>query len=177
MTYKNDDEARVSLEDWRAYTFIIVIAIIFVIFAWRLFSFQILQSNIWVEQAEINRTNELSLPTQRGIIQDRNGIVLASNIPSYNISIIPAFLPDDDGDIQVIFQELSAILDIPVNKGSLEDFLIPCGDNLGINQMVGIGVSSAPFTPVQIKCDVPRTTAMIMQEKAVDWPGVGKSVV
>ncbi|MEK6256016.1 MAG: hypothetical protein N2C13_01705, partial [Chloroflexota bacterium] len=146
MTYKNEADVRISLEAWRAYIFIVFLAIIFAIFAFRLFSFQILDNDVWLEQAEINRTNELSIPTQRGIIQDRNGIVLASNIPSDNISITPAFLPDDDGDIQVIYQELSRILDIPVNKGSLEDLLIPCGDNLGINQMVGIGVSSAPFT-------------------------------
>lgn len=172
MTVNEDKQQNTPLEAWRAHTFIVILAVLFAIFTIRLLNFQVFQSDAWIEQAELNRTKEISIPTQRGTIRDRNGILLASNIPSYNIAIIPAFLPDDDGDIQVIFQELASILSIPVNKGSIQDLLIPCGDDLGINQMVGIGESSAPFTPVLLKCDVPRETAMIIKENAVDWPGV-----
>jgi penicillin-binding protein 2 len=176
MNYGEEDSAHVPLENWRAYTFIIVLGIIFIIFAFRLFDYQILQYTQWTNQADINRTNEISIPTQRGTIRDRNGILLASNIPSYNIAITPAFLPDDNGDIQVIFQELSILINVPVNKGSLEELLIPCGDNLGINQMVAIGDTSAPFQPVLIECDVERDTAMIIQEKTADWPGVSVQI-
>lgn len=176
MNYREDDANQVPLENWRAYTFAIALGLIFIIFSFRLFNFQVLEYDQWIDQAEINRTNEISIPTQRGTIRDRNGVILASNIPSYNIAITPAFLPDDDGDIQVIFQELSALINVPVNKGTLDELLIPCGDNLGINQMVAIGDTSAPFQPVLIKCDVERDIALVIQEKSVDWPGINVQI-
>ena len=47
-------------------------------------------------QKEENRIKIINLPTRRGVIYDRNGILLAKNIASYNVAITPAFLPDDD---------------------------------------------------------------------------------
>jgi penicillin-binding protein 2 len=37
---------------------------------------------------------------------------------------------------------------------------------------VYIGDTNAPYRPVQIKCNIDRETAMIIQERASDWPGV-----
>ena len=176
MNYRAEDNAQEPLDPRRAYFFIIILGAIMTIFIFRLFSLQILQNSQWTDQANVNRTNELSLPTQRGTIQDRNGTVLASNIPSYTIAITPAFLPDDDGDIQIIFQELSTLTGTPLNLGSINDPLIPCGENLGINQMVAIGDSFSPFTPVLISCDIDRDIAIVIQEKAVDWPGVSVQI-
>ncbi|MCH7663011.1 MAG: hypothetical protein IH859_03970 [Chloroflexi bacterium] len=176
MNFREEDSAQEPLEARRAYAFLLLLGGILIIFIFRLFSFQIIQNTQWIDQANINRTNELSIPTQRGTIQDRNGTILASNIPSYNIAITPAFLPDDEGDLQIIFQELSSLTGTPLNLGSLNDPLIPCEDNLGINQMVEIGDSFAPFTPVLIACDIDRDIAIVIQEKAVDWPGVSVQI-
>ena len=54
-------------------------------------------------QAENNRTKVISDPTQRGNIYDRNGVVLAQNIPAYNITVTPAELPDSEGQTRLIF--------------------------------------------------------------------------
>ena len=84
---------------WRLIVFYIVIALIFGFFGYRLFDLQVIRGGIFLAQADKNRTKEINLPTQRGIIYDRNNFILAQNIASYNIVITPANLPGDIGTI------------------------------------------------------------------------------
>jgi len=162
------------LENWRISAFVIVMALVFLVFVGKLFSLQILQYQTWSMKAAENSTTEFNVPAMRGIIYDRNGTILARNIASYNVSITAADLPDDPGAVQSIFRQLSALIDVPVNRGELSqaDPYVPCVSDHGIAQIVEYGTSSKPYTPVQVKCDVDQKTAMIVQEKSVDWPGV-----
>ncbi|GAB4580965.1 MAG: penicillin-binding protein 2 [Anaerolineales bacterium] len=167
-----------TVAPWRVLTYEIVIGLVFLIFVARLFSFQILDSEIYLTEAEINRTETINIPTSRGNIYDRNGVILAQNVPSYNVVITPAQLPDDLGDIQEIYRELSALIDVPVNLGEINEDtpFSPCISEHGISQIATYGETTNPFRPVEIKCDIDETTAMIIQEKAIDWPGVGIQV-
>lgn len=164
--------SKLPLEAWRLRAFIAVVGLVFLVFAIRLFNLQILDYENFFQQAEDNRTEEISLAPNRGIIYDRNGIVLARNIASYNIIVTPAFLPDDQGEISEIEYQLAEITGLPISLGSIEDPLIICGDNLGIREMIAIQTSFAPFTAVKIQCDVSRDLALAIKERAVDWPGV-----
>jgi penicillin-binding protein 2 len=163
-----------QLQLWRIIVFGIAIIGVFLIYLGRLFSLQILESPDWVAQAEENRISEINLPTQRGIIFDRNDYILAQNIPSYNVVIIPADLPDDLGAIQEIFRQLSEMINVPINLNEVtnENPYVPCLSEHGIAQIVEYGETTAPYTPVRIICNIDRTTAMIIKEKAVDLPGV-----
>ena len=79
----------------RILIFFILIILVFGIFILQLFNYQILQGEKNKALAEENRISDISLPTLRGIIYDRNGIVLARNVASFNVVILPAELPDD----------------------------------------------------------------------------------
>ncbi len=162
------------LEHWRISSFVILMGLVFLVFVGKLVSLQVLQYRTWSMKATENSTTTFNLPAMRGIIYDRNGTILASNIASYNVTITAADLPDDPGAVQSIFRQLSALIDVPVNRGELsqEDPYVPCVSDHGIAQIVEYGSSSKPYTPVQVKCDVDEQTAMIVQEKSVDWPGV-----
>jgi penicillin-binding protein 2 len=107
------------------------------------------------------------------VIYDRNGTILARNVASYNVVITAAELPDDPGAVQEIFRDLSELIDVPVNKGIIDQNTpyVPCVSDHGIQQIVEYGESSTPFQPVKIKCDIDQNTAMVIMEKAVDWPG------
>jgi penicillin-binding protein 2 len=168
-----------NLSSRRILTFVALLIIIFFAYLIRLFFLQIIQQSDWVARAEENRIREINFPAPRGIIYDRNGIVLARNIPSYNIVITPSNLPDDQSEIQQIYREIATLTGMPINRGeiSTENPYVPCISDHGIVQIVTYGETSAPFTPVRIKCDVDRQTAMIVKEKAVDWPGVDVEVV
>ena len=91
-----------NIERWRLFAFGGVVLFFVIVYIVRLFSIQIIQHEDWYSQAEDNRTITISTPTNRGVIYDRNGILLAQNIPSYNIAITPALLPDEEGEIQQI---------------------------------------------------------------------------
>ena len=176
MNQKNKPPINLTIDPWRIWAFGIVIAIVFLIFIGRLFDFQILnfdKGDNWAAQAADNRIQTINLPTRRGVIYDRNGILLAKNIAAYNVAITPAFLPDDEGEIEEIIRELSEFVSLPIHRGSIEtEVLLQCGDNLGISEMVEIGTSFSPFTPVLIDCDIERGLALAIQEMALDWPGV-----
>lgn len=164
-----------KVKGWRIWVLGLIALIIFIAYTGRLFSLQILQQGEWIARAEDNRTETLNLQATRGIIYDRNGVVLARNVPSYNVVITAANLPDDPGAVLNIFQELSQLIGMPVNQGEISEATpyVPCVSEHGIAQIVEYGKSSTPFEPVKVKCDIDETTARIVQEKTVDWPGVG----
>ena len=170
-------EYRISREPitpWRITVFVLVMGLVLGVFITRLFSMQVLNYNRWIVRAEENRTEILNLPAPRGAIFDRNGVVLARNIASYNVVITPAYLPDDPGKVDEIFAELSRLTGVPINQGEIspENPYVPCRSPHGIRQIVYYGITTAPYRPVKIKCNIPRKTALIIQERAVDWPGV-----
>ncbi|MCB2180269.1 hypothetical protein KQH54_04030 [bacterium] len=164
-----------KISPWRIYLFIGFLGLVMIVFVVRLFSLQILQGEKWSQEAEANRTEEVSLQAQRGVIYDRNGIVLAHNVASYNIAVTPANVPGDLGEQNRIFRELAEYTEKPLSYDDdpeAENILIQCGDNLGILEMFEIGSTFDPYEPVLLECDVERERALEIMEKAVDWPGV-----
>jgi penicillin-binding protein 2 len=173
------DSLQNNLPTWRILALPVMLVLVFLIYTGRLFLLQIVQTEQWLSQADDNRTDTINVPAPRGIIYDRNGAVLARNIPSYNVVITPVELPEDPGETQRVFRELSALIDLPVNLGVLDNVnspYVPCFSEHGITQIVEYGDTTAPFTPVTVKCDVSREIAMIILEKSSDWPGVSVEI-
>jgi penicillin-binding protein 2 len=135
-----------------------------------------------VAQSVDNYTLTISDPASRGIIYDRNGYILARNSASYNVVITPAALPDDDADIQHIYRELAQLTGVaaggPVTDATLENAKLysPCVPGPSIADMVALGDSLAPYTPVKITCNISEELARVIGEKAVDWPGVSVEI-
>ena len=167
------------VQPWRIWIFALLLFIVLVWYVVRLFTLQIAQGSDWSAQAAENRSRLINIAGQRGVIYDRNGVVLARNIASYNVVITAANLPDDSGEVQEIFRQLSELLNTPINRGEISEAnpYVPCVSDHGIAQIVEYGEASTPFQPVRVKCDVDRSTAMIVQEKANDWPGVGVEIL
>jgi penicillin-binding protein 2 len=169
---------RPRIENWRMLAVYIIMGGVFGFLVMHLFRLQILEGGQWLAQAVKNRTKEISVASPRGIIYDRNGYVLARNVASYNVVVTPAYLPDDDADIQEIYRQLSALTGVPINQGTVEDAkkVAACVAGPGIAQLVALQDSLAPYSPIQIKCSVDETVARVVREKAVDWPGVSIEV-
>ena len=158
----------------RILSFAVVVGVVFLIFIFRLFFVQILNGDSWVAAALENRLREISLAPTRGVIFDRNGIVLARNVASYNVVVLAADLPDDEGSIQNIIRSLAEYIDVPVTRGEItpESPFVPCVSDHGISQIIEYGELSSPYREVKIACNIPETTARIIQEKTMDWPGI-----
>lgn len=157
-----------------------MVGIVVLYYIFQLFNYQIVSGAVYRAQAEDNRTSEISDPTQRGIIYDRNGVVLARNEPAYNITVTPALLPESDGELRRIYSELSKLLNIPVSTGVVDaataSSFTPCETKLGIEQIVYIADTNWPFSATRLSCDVSKEIAMAIKEKAMDWPGIGVEI-
>lgn len=169
---------RNTLETWRILVFAGVLLLVLVVFIWKLFSLQVIEYDEWVAKAEENSTQDINISTQRGVIYDRNEVVLAQNSASYNVVVTASDLPDDDGAIQEVFRQLSALIGVPVNKNQIDDAnpYVPCISDHGIAQIAEYAETSKPYSQVQIKCDIDQRLAMIIQEKGRDWPGIGVEI-
>ncbi len=162
----------------RIVSFAVVITIVFLIFIFRLFSYQIISGDTYVALAVENRLREISLAPTRGVIFDRNGIVLARNVASYNVVVTAAKLPDDQGAIQNIIRSLAEYIDVPVSRGEItpENPFVPCVSDHGISQIIEYGEQSAPYQDVKIACNIDQIKAQIIQEKTMDWPGISLEI-
>src|SRR5688500_9853285 len=163
---------------WRVlFVYAVIIGVVGVIM-YRLLSLQVLGQQTWMADAVDNYQDTISDPAPRGIIYDRNGFVLARNVASYNVVITPAGLPDDEADIQRIYREVSELTGVPaggpVTDATLENAKLfsACIPGPSIADMVALGDSLAPYTPVKISCNISEELARVIREKSVDWPGV-----
>jgi penicillin-binding protein 2 len=163
---------------WRVIVIYGLIIAVIVSITYRLLNLQVFGQQEWTTQAVENYTTQIRDQAARGIIYDRNGYVLARNTASFNVVITPAGLPDDPADIQNIYRELSALIDVPVNEGDVEfaKLFAACVPGPGIAQMVELGESNAPYSPMRIKCNIGEELARVIRERAVDWPGVSVEV-
>ncbi|RPJ29108.1 MAG: hypothetical protein EHM33_02120 [Chloroflexi bacterium] len=167
---------------WRIWVVYGLLVIVVITITFRLFTRQVFEYGIWQEQSVENYTTEISDPAPRGIIYDRNGSVLARNVASYNVVITPAGLPDDEADIQRIYREVSELTEVPVGGPVTEETLnnaklfSACIPGPSIADMVALGDSLAPYTPVKIICNISEELARVIRERSVDWPGVSVEI-
>jgi penicillin-binding protein 2 len=167
-----------QVHPWRVIIVYGLIVAMLGLIIYRLFSLQVLGTQTWVDQAVENYTTEISDPASRGIIYDRNRYILARNVASYNVVITPAGLPDDEADIQRIYREVSELTGVavggPVTEETLSNAKLfsACVPGPSIADMVALGDSLAPYTPVKIICNIDEELARVIREKSVDWPGV-----
>ena len=163
------------IESWRLRVTYVVIFILLSIFIFRLYDLQILQSEVYAARANDNRFDRVTIPAPRGIIYDRNGFQLVRNIPSFNVVITPALLPDSEAEKDQIFRYLSELTGVPEDQEG--EKAARCVPGRGIRQFVNEGQTISPYDAWPIACDVDETVARIIHEAAVDMPGVGLEIL
>lgn len=160
-----------------------LILIAFVLLILQLGNIQIVNGEYYRRAADRNRFRLVSTDALRGIVYDRSGKILVRNIPSFNVSIIPADFPS--AERERIYQRLATLLQVPIDTvienvavdavGSLPSALaravIPPKRKPGLRELVAQGQRD-PFTPVRIKDNVPREIAFYLEENRLDFPGV-----
>ncbi|HEY1104180.1 MAG TPA: penicillin-binding protein 2 [Burkholderiaceae bacterium] len=80
----------------------IVVVLAFLLIAARLVYLQVVRHDDLNQQAESNRTAILPIVPNRGLILDRNGIVLANNYSAYTLEITPSKAGNLDATIDAI---------------------------------------------------------------------------
>jgi cell division protein FtsI (penicillin-binding protein 3) len=95
---------------WRSKFVVGAIALAFVGLAARAVYIQVVANDFFQRQGEVRFARTLDLPSNRGRILDRNGMILASSVPSPSIWAIPEDVEID----KVQMQRLAKLLEIPV---------------------------------------------------------------
>ncbi len=80
---------------YKSNALIIGVTLLFLVIGSRLFYIQIVQGDANLGLAIDNRVILETIKASRGIIYDRNGMVLARNRPSYSIHVTPYYTPKD----------------------------------------------------------------------------------
>jgi penicillin-binding protein 2 len=169
---------------------------ILALFVLRLWDLQIVRGADFRALADQNRFRLETVDAPRGIIYDRNGTPLVRNGPSFEIQIIPAYLPDDPTAEHAVFQYLSGMLNLPIESQPIQTSdVVPMDrgavslantlrfmlDRLRekievrgccIKDIVDEVRGPAPYSPVTIKSGVDRDVALRIAEQANDLPGV-----
>lgn len=70
---------------------------------------QILSGDEYRSLAENNRIRHRIIPSPRGLIYDRNGIILADNIPSFNLLTTPSRLPKETDSLAELYKKISGL--------------------------------------------------------------------
>ncbi|MDH5592036.1 MAG: penicillin-binding transpeptidase domain-containing protein, partial [Gammaproteobacteria bacterium] len=78
----------------------IFVGLLFIVVMVRLAVLQILEYEHFDSLSNKNRVDIEALPPQRGLIYDRNGVVLAENIPTFSLELIPENVPNIDKSLQ-----------------------------------------------------------------------------
>ncbi|MBC7436611.1 MAG: penicillin-binding protein 2 [Bdellovibrionales bacterium] len=108
MTELRDVEADLSRFRARVLVVSIAIMVAFVLLASRLVYLQVFRHQDLNEQAESNRTAIVPVVPNRGLILDRNGVVLATNYSAYTLEITPS----KSGPMDQVVDELAKVVDI-----------------------------------------------------------------
>lgn len=87
-------------------TILIVVLIVFLIL--RLFNLQIFNYKLYAELASHNQLEYLPIEANRGLIYDRNGILLAENLPIFSLNIVAKRVKN----LKTTINELKTIIDI-----------------------------------------------------------------
>ncbi|MBP7691764.1 MAG: penicillin-binding protein 2 [Anaerolineales bacterium] len=160
----------------RDMVFYLLLALTVAVIIGRLFVLQVVDYDQYLTQADENRITRLNDPAPRGVIYDRRGVLLARNLPSFVVTITPAYLPDIPAQTEAILRRLGQLLQMPLTvPGSTPKQ--PCAPGRGIQDLVTEGLGFQPFSAVKIKCDIDQTTAFQVRQEIANLPMPGVAVI
>jgi penicillin-binding protein 2 len=124
----------------------------------RMVYLQLVNGTTYTQLATSNSTVQQAIPSTRGLIYDRNGLLLVSNLPSYTVEIRPSDLPFNQRP--AVVAQLASLLNM---------------DSADINASID-GNPGSTFDLVRIASGVPVATANLIAEEHLDLPGVQVTV-
>lgn len=133
----------------------IIIAVLFLIYVYTLFSLQVLKGNEYRSQSKTISSQVKIIPADRGEIFDRNAMLpMVINSDSFAVELTPGEIPKNHYD--TVTSKLAALLGI--SKFDIDKKIPPSMRN--------------SYSSIQIKANVPFETISNIAENKTDLPGV-----
>ncbi len=121
----------------------------------RVITLQVAKGEEYKVAAEENRIRNKILPAPRGIIFDRNGTPLVSNVPNFVVTITPADIPKGDGRASLV-KTLAPL--IMMSEEELQTFIA--------------ALPQHSFEPAIVKEKLPYEQALKLEIASASLPGV-----
>jgi penicillin-binding protein 2 len=138
----------------------IVLTLIVVVIV-RLYVLQIVDYEHFSTLSDSNRVRIRALPPARGLIYDRNGVVMANNLPAYRLEVIREQVEDMDDTllrlkqyVDYTDQDLDRFQQSSTRRRSFES--IPLRLNLNDEEVARLAVNLHKFTGVEINARLTR---------------------
>ncbi|MCO7246863.1 penicillin-binding protein 2 [Halomonas sp. Mc5H-6] len=90
----------------RALLALVVVVALTTLLVGRLAYLQVVQHDVYSTRSEKNRVRVEPLPPNRGLIYDRNGVLLAENRPTYNLTLVRERSEDVDETLELLVELL-----------------------------------------------------------------------
>lgn len=154
---KREDGRFASRVKWLSFGLSCLVVLLIV----RLFYLQVLHHDYYQAQASKNQANLLAIEPSRGLIYDRNGVILADNVPVFSLVITR----DQTPNLKKTLIQLQVLL--ALNKHQIQLFLldvknhprfapIPLIDHLSQEQMAKFMINQYRFPGVSVKTEFMR---------------------
>ena len=153
-----DPEALAGGMRYRERNVTVVVAVAFGLVLLRLFTMQVIEGTRYRELSEENRIRVEILAAPRGEVRDRNGFLMADNVPSFTVTLDPLdkVYVDDPARMEATIGRLAGIL---------------ATDSTAIAEKVKKERRQS-FLPIRLKRNVDLKAVAFVAEHAADLPGV-----
>ncbi len=135
-----------------------VLTVPFAAIVWRLWNLQVKNGKTYKELSKGNRIRLKSLAAPRGIVYDRNGVIVAKNIPSYILNLVREDVPD----IDEVLTKISLSLQIPIEL---------------LRRNLQSQLKTARFVPIQIHKDLTLRQIALIETYQEQFPGISIEVM
>jgi len=116
------------------------------------FRYQVLHTTEYSLHSEENRLRRIELPPPRGLITDRNGRVLAENIPAYSIELYPQPLDS----MRIALEKLSELLGLSVSQ----------------QEQLVQKYRQRSQSPLRVVTDIDEKIQAVLEEHRSEFPGI-----
>jgi penicillin-binding protein 2 len=145
---------------------ILVFALLFLV--GRLVQIQLFDGAEYRAAAQANQVRLIPVAAPRGLIYDRNDVVIARSRPSFVVAAIPSEMRDVDSELGT----LSQTIDVPAAKLLYKLYHHHDIDYASFSQIV----ANEPYGPVVLATDLPVRTVARVSEILTDLPGIDLEV-
>lgn len=129
------------------------VAMVFFILLIRLFYLQVIQGQELRRLSDNNCIRLQSTDPPRGMIFDRNGVLLVDNRPAFDVSIILK----DAGPVRKTIEKLSKYIHVPVPE---------------LMSKIEHNKTNSPYKPIPLKKDIGRDALAVVEVHNFDLPGI-----
>ncbi|WIO74818.1 penicillin-binding protein 2 [Porticoccaceae bacterium LTM1] len=145
----------------RALVAAVVVLMIIGLLVWRYYHLQVTRHQDFVAASDKNRIHVRAVPPTRGLIYDRNGMLLADNRPSFTLRVIK----EQAGDMDALLTKLREL--VPISDDEVDDYqkrlrfrlpyeAIPLRYNLSEKEQGMLAVNSHFLPGVEVAAELVR---------------------